>query len=134
MSLLFDEDYEKLEQRGFSWEEDPQSRFFIFKDYALPAGMYNVDKCDVLVVIPPNYNHGGNDMFWTYPMLSRKDGKAIPKINTPSMNDNRHYGGREFCRWSRHWHPNTSSAWRPGKDDIISIQRRIEWALKNPDA
>jgi hypothetical protein len=135
MALLFDEDYIALQERGFSYVEDEQQRFFIFKDYPLPGGLYTVDTCDVLVVIPTNYNQDGNDMFWTNPRLHRSDGKTIP--NTQNIgevyNDNRNFQGIEYCRWSRHWLHGTPSMWRPGRDNIISIQRRIEWAFRNPD-
>ena len=132
MPLLFDEDYEKLAQRGFSYEESEQQRFFIFKDYPLPAGVYNVNACGVLIVIPPNYNQAGNDMLWTYPRLSRTDGKTIPATLDSGHSENHYYNGHEYHRWSRHWNPGTAGAWRLGKDDIISIQRRIEWAFRNP--
>jgi len=133
MPLLFPDDYENLSQRGISWEEDSQQRFFIFKDYPLPPGVYTVPTCDILVVMPANYNQAGNDMFWTNPRLVRANGSAIPASNEPSGGDNRSFNGKEFCRWSRHWNAGTPGAWRPGKDDILSIQRRIEWALQHPD-
>jgi Prokaryotic E2 family E len=134
MSLLFEEDYAKLKDRGLSYEENEQNRFFIFTQYQLPVELYTVSACDVLVVIPPNYNQAGNDMFWTFPKLVRVDGKPIPNINDPGVGDNRIWKDREFCRWSRHWNPPSPSIWRPGKDDIISIYRRIDWALRKPDA
>jgi hypothetical protein len=134
MPLLFESDYEKLRARGFTYEESEPERFFVFSHYLLPAGLYSEPTCDVLVVIPPNYNQAGNDMFWTYPHLRRLSGVPIPGANNPGGGDNRISKGREFCRWSRHWNPPGRGVWRPGRDDIISIYRRIEWALKNPDA
>jgi hypothetical protein len=133
MALLSDDDYVMLEQRGLSHVENIQQRYFVFTNYPLPAGMYNVDACDVLVVIPENYNHDGNDMLWTSPRLARKDGKEIPATEPAGSSNNRHLDGREYCRWSRHWNPGTAGAWRSGKDNIISIQRRIEWAFQHPD-
>jgi len=133
MALLFDEDYSKLEVKGISYKEDEQQRFFIFTDFELPAKQFTVDTCNILVAIPPNYNQGGNDMFWTYPFLQRSDGKQIPAVHGPGGGDNRVWDGKEYCRWSRHWPEGHSGAWRPGKDDIISIYRRLEWALRHPD-
>jgi hypothetical protein len=133
MALLFDQDYDQLTQRGFSFEESAQQRFFIFKDYPLPPGLYTVSACDVLVLIPLNYNQAGNDMFWTFPRLQRIDGKNIPNTSDVGSRETHLYNDREYCRWSRHWNSAKSSEWRPGKDDIISIQRRIDWALRNPD-
>jgi len=133
MALLFDEDYVQLEQRGFSFEENESQRFFVFKSYPLPLDLYSVNTCDVLVCIPANYNQAGNDMFWTAPRLRRTDDKPIPATCNLDGGDNRQHNGMQFCRWSRHWNPGTPGVWRSGKDDIISIQRRIEWALRNPD-
>lgn len=133
MALLFDSDYTKLNERNISFEEGEPNRFFIFTHYTLPGGMYNHQECDVLVVIPPNYNQAGNDMFWTYPRLLRSNGVPIPATNDPGAGDNRSWNGREFCRWSRHWNPGAPAVWRPGYDDIISIYRRVQWALTHPD-
>lgn len=132
-TLLLDEDYEKLYERSISIEEDEQNRFVIFKNHPVPEGIYTVDACDVLVVIPRGYNQEGNDMFWTNPRLVRRDARPIPATMDVGGGDSRIHKGREFCRWSRHWRPDSKAAWRPGMDDIISIQRRIEWALRNPD-
>ena len=132
MKLLLDEDYEEMLAAGVSIEEDLGNRFLIFKDWLLPEGMYTVPSADVLVVIPTNYNQGGNDMFWTYPRLLKQDGQTIINTNDPGGGDNRTYRGREFCRWSRHWFDTLPSRWRPGRDNAMSIFRRIDDALRNP--
>ncbi len=133
MPLLLDEDYSDLKDRGLSYEESEQQRFFIFTQHRLLPGLYTVQTCDVLVVIPANYNQDGNDMFWSFPRLYRSDGNQIPATLDPGGGDSRVWKGREFCRWSRHWQSG-SGVWRPGKDNIISIYRRIDWALRKPDA
>lgn len=133
MPLLFDEDYSKLNDHGYGYEESEPQRFFIFTQFQLPLNLYTVSNCDVLVVIPANYNQDGNDMFWTNPRLIRSDGKPIPATMDHGGGDSRILNEREFCRWSRHW-PAGNGVWRPGKDNIISIYRRIEWALRHPDA
>jgi hypothetical protein len=134
VALLFEDDYVKLNEWGLPYEESEQQRFFIFTAYRLTEGLYTVPICDVLVVIPSNYNQAGNDMLWTFPRLYRADGKQIPAVLEPGGSDNRVWKQREFCRWSRHWNPGAPAVWRPGKDDIISIYRRVDWALRNPDA
>lgn len=133
MPLLLESDYQKLKERNLTYEESDADRFFIFTQFLLADGMYNVNRCEALVVIPQNYNQDGNDMFWTYPHLQRVDGVPIPAVNNPGVGDNRSWMGREFCRWSRHWNPSGRGRWRPGVDDIISIYRRVDWALRNPD-
>lgn len=134
MSLLLDSDYERLREAGLAWEEDEGKRFLVFLGFKLQEGQYDVPDCDVLVVIPLNYPQAGNDMFWTYPRLHRSDGRPIPAVLDPGGGDNRFWKGCEFCRWSRHWSPSAPGGWRLGKDDIMSIYRRIEWALKYSDS
>lgn len=134
MPLLFESDYEKLKERGIAYEESLGDRFFVFTNHATQPGLYASPNCDVLVVIPANYNQAGNDMFWTHPQLRRVDGVPIPAANKPGDGDNRTWNGREYCRWSRHWNPPSPGVWRPGRDDIITIYRRVDWALRNPNA
>ena len=115
------------------FEEGQGERYFVFLNIVLPGNLYTVDKCDVLVQIPPNYPQAGNDMFWTHPRLQRVDGVPIPATHEYGFGDNRSWRGREYCRWSRHWDPAMPGAWRIGKDNILSIYKRIEWALQHPD-
>lgn len=133
MPLLLDSDYERLREGCLAYEEDAAHRFFVFCSLKLGEAQYQVATCDALVVIPQNYPQAGNDMFWTFPRLRRPDGRQIPATLDPGGGDNRFCNGREFCRWSRHWDPSSSSGWRPGKDDIMTIYRRVVWALKFPD-
>ncbi|VAW75795.1 hypothetical protein MNBD_GAMMA12-1358 [hydrothermal vent metagenome] len=132
MPLLHDEDYETLAERSLEYEEDETNRFLVLKNYPLPNELYDVKSCDVLIVIPQNYNSCGNDMLWTSPALSRLDKKPIPRANKPGDGDNRMHNGKEFCRWSRHW--SGAASWRPNIDNMLTILQRIEWALNKPDA
>lgn len=131
--LLLDDDYIALDERKIKYVEDEGQRLLVISNYPLPKGIYIQQNCDVLVIIPKNYNQDGNDMFWTFPRLVRADGKPIPQTQDPGASANKTYEGREFCRWSRHWNK-PPSTWKAGKDDILTILRRIEWAFGNPDA
>jgi len=136
MSLLFDEDYEILKNSGLDYEENESNRFLVIKDFPLKSGLYEyenkpIDKVNVLVIIPNNYNTSGNDMFWVDPPLTRIDKKQIPSAFVSGQPDSRIYNGKEFCRWSRHFKP---ESWNPKIDDVQKILDRIEWALKKPDA
>ncbi len=133
MPLLIDEDYSRLAEQGIKFCEDDNKRFLILQDYRLPAGLYQVQSCDVLIQIPSNYNQAGNDMFWTYPRLKRANGIAIPATNEPGAGNNSFFRDKEFCRWSRHWNQGRS-VWKPGADNVGTIVHRVEWALGNPDA
>lgn len=132
MAMFLDEDYDELEQRDLSYVEDETNRFFVIQNYELPSGLYQQAFCDVLVVVPANYPQAGNDMFWTYPRLTRADGKPIPNTTEVGGGDSKSFDGKEFCRWSRHWNGG-SSVWRPGMDGIVTILRRVECALRKPD-
>ena len=133
MPLLLDTDYAHLTESGIDYVEDESLRFLVLRKFLLPEGHYYEKTCDVLVMIPPNYNQGGIDMFWTFPHLSKIDGTAIPAMNQPGGGDNRFFESKEFCRWSRHWNK-PPVMWQPGKDDVETIIRRIVWAFGNPDA
>jgi hypothetical protein len=136
MPLLFDSDYKILADCGLQYEEDEANRFLILKNFPLKDGLYSFNgvgliDVDVLIVIPPNYNTAGNDMLWVSPELKRTDGKAIPAAFGVGKGAAKHYQGKEFCRWSRHFPPNS---WRPKVDNIQKIIDRVQWALSNPDA
>tara|TARA_R110002167_G_scaffold88_4_gene610 strand:+ start:3303 stop:3722 length:420 start_codon:yes stop_codon:yes gene_type:complete len=136
MSLLLVEDYEILEKAGLDYEEVEGSRFLILKNFPLKEDLYSfagekLEYAQILVVIPPNYNTSGNNMLWTYPELKRTDGKVIPAAFGFGQSDARHHNGKEYCRWSRHYKPDS---WKAKVDNIQKILDRIEWALSNPDA
>ncbi len=136
MALLFEEDYKILEDCGLFHEEDETNRFLVLKNYPLPSDLYInsqvlLDQVEVLLVIPPNYNTSGNDMFWVHPALARADGKTIPAAAGYGGGDSRFFDNKEFCRWSRHYTP---QSWNPKVDNIQKMIDRIEWALRNPDA
>lgn len=133
MPLLLDTDYNELKDYGIQHIGDEALRFLVLLGYPLPPDFYQQAACDVLLVIPKNYNQAGNDMFWTHPRVSRADGKPIPATAEPGNGNNRTFQEKEFCRWSRHWR-HGASVWKPGQDNIVTILRRIEWAFRNPDA
>ena len=136
MMLLHDEDYDLLNESGLGFEEDESQRFLIIKNFPLYNGLYvhsyrSLKQVEVLWIVPPNYNTSGGDMFWVHPALERADGKPIPGAAGFGGGDSRHYKGKEYCRWSRHWQP---ESWRPKVDKIQKVLDRIEWALRKPDA
>jgi len=123
MPLLIPEDYEYLAKCTMRVEEDEATRYLMFRAWSLPPNLYTVDTVDVLVTIPTNYNDQGNDMFWVYPPLQRKDGQPISNL----IQNEKHYAGLAWQRWSRHWE---QRPWRVGIDNVRSIKRRIAWCLE----
>lgn len=136
MALLNGEDYQILQEASLEFEEDTAQRFLIMKNFPLSAGLYShngqaLDQAEVLWIVPSDYNTSGGDMFWVHPALVRTDGKVIPSASVSGGPDPRHYNGKEYCRWSRHWKP---TSWKPKVDNIQKVLDRIEWAFKKPDA
>jgi len=137
MALLFDEDYDYLRSCNLEFGEDEAARLLVIKNYELPKNVYktsegqHLEHAEILVVIPHDYNTSGIDMLWTHPLLLRIDGKPIPATSPVGGGDPRYFNGKEYCRWSRHWKP---ESWTPKEDNIVKILGRIEWALQNPDA
>ncbi len=132
MPLLLDSDYVELEERGISFVEDEPRRLLILKDFELPQSVYRQERCDVLIVVPANYNQTGNDMLWTFPMLEMASGAPIPATCGPES-DSRAFDNKVFCRWSRHWHSG-AGVWKPGVDNVTTILNRITWAFNHPSA
>lgn len=129
MPLLLDEDYVRLKAKGLQWEEMPERRFLILKNFPLPEGQYTVSKADILVIIEARYPETGHDMFWTAPRLVRIDGGTIPQTENSGSRNNHTIGNIEYHRWSRHWHADMASHWIPGKSNVDTIIQRITWAL-----
>ncbi len=93
----------------------------VFKNYPLPLGRFNVEAADLLVVLPPGYPDAVPDMFFADPWLRLAGTAAYPNCADQPFA----FGGRTWQRWSRH-----NTAWRPGKDGIQTMLRRIDNALR----
>lgn len=132
MALLFEEDYDLLTSSGLKIEEDELGRFLIIKNFPVQEDLYlsqgrPITDLEVLLIIPPNYNTSGGDMFWTFPDISRADGRPIPNYG----GDPRIYDSKSYNRWSRHFR---AASWLAKVDNVQKILSRVEWALKNPQA
>lgn len=137
MALLFDDDYQTLNDAKLVVVEDEEQRFLVFKAFPLPDGVYvaNDAPCsvvEVLYIIPENYNTAGGDMLWVYPMIKRADGQPIPNSGDGGPDqDSRTFEGKEYIRWSRHWN---NVPWKPKIDKVQTIIDRLTWAFNYPDA
>lgn len=134
MALLTKADYSKLEDMSLDYKEDIEHRFLVFQKFKLVPSLYQVDFCEILVVIPETYPAAGNDMLWTYPRLLRTDNLVIPGTipaeQDQASRDVRIFEGSVFERWSRHW-STANQLWRPGKDEISTIINRLNYVLAN---
>lgn len=104
-------DVEYLAGMCFRWEAVIENgvRAVIIYDWEVPRG-YNVEKADVHVRLNDGYPDSQIDMAYFHPALARADGKAINNLSTLT------FLGKEWQQWSRH--RTSSSAWRPGIDDL----------------
>lgn len=134
MALLTEEDYSDLERMELKFKEDEDQRLLVFLDFKLNAGLYQVEQCNVLVIIPQNYPTAGNDMLWTYPRLQRADGQVIPgtiaSSHPDSQRDIRIFEEKTYERWSRHWNVG-NQVWRAGRDNITTIVNRLTYVMAN---
>lgn len=106
---------------AFRDEQRDNQRCLIFVGLALPPGKFDVDKADILTLLPPNYPDAGPDMFYARPRLVLANGQLANATNVSET-----FLGETWQRWSRHWNSNT---WRAGIDDIQTVFRRIKRAL-----
>ena len=82
----------------------------IFKDYKIPAQIWDRHKTDLLVITHPTYPNAKMDMFWVNPSISLKSGKKAQAADTIE--------GKLGINWLRFsWHV---QSWNPGKDNLIT--------------
>ena len=92
----------------------------VLKDLLLPAGKFNCETADVLILLPRGYPDCPPDMFYVSPKLVLAGTGQIPKACTAEHR----FGGRVWQRWSRH-----NNAWRPGVDGLQTMVARVQTAL-----
>lgn len=91
------------------------------RGYRLPAGVFNVDMVDLLILLPPSYPDSAPDMFNADPWLKVKYSDRYPVAADRAHS----FAGRKWQRWSRH-----NNEWRPGIDGLRTFLRRVNAALE----
>ncbi len=106
-------------------EEDGRI-FLVFGGYPLPVGLYNMERCDLMVFTTAHYPSAGFDMFWTDEGLLLKSG-GVPgggaSIET--------YLGRRWRRFS--YHPYNAKPWNPSEDSLITFMGYVDQRLRRGD-
>lgn len=92
----------------------------VLNSVKLPAGKFNSETADVLILLPKGYPDCSPDMFYVSPKLTLAGTGQVPKACTVEHN----FGGRVWQRWSRH-----NNAWRPGIDGLRTMAARVQTAL-----
>ena len=107
-------DLDKItKERGLKIETDKRDGeqiCLLFKDYSLPKKIWNREKTDILVLVPPVYPNAKLDMFWVTPGLEFAKGGKPQAADALEI-----HCGSQWQRFSRH--PQT---WNPARDNIIT--------------
>ena len=112
-----------LEEGNITFREalEPDGRRgLVLGPLLLPTGKYTSPAANVLILLPPGYPDTPPDMFYTDPWLRLLPDNRDPKAASVALQ----FDGKTWQRWSRH-----NSTWRPGKDGIWTMLKRIETAL-----
>ncbi len=108
-------DLESLKkERGLIIETDKiegEQICVIVKDYPLPKKIWNRDKTNLLIIVPPVYPNAKLDMFW----ISPKDLKFFDGAEPKASDSVENHCGIEWQRFSRH-----VEKWNPARDNIIT--------------
>lgn len=108
---LLQEHIKILEREGHKIEIHVDSEIHIvFKDYKIPAQIWDQNKTDLLVITHPTYPNAKMDMFWVNPPISLKSDKTVQAADTTEDKL-----GINWLRFS--WHV---QSWNPGKDNLIT--------------
>lgn len=122
-AILPPEDRDYLVSQGIAFEEHSEAGFkaVVLKARSLPAGRFDADQADILILLPPGYPDCAPDMFYLLPWV-----RLASTLRYPNAADQSHqFAGNRWQRWSRH-----NTAWRPGIDGVWTMLRRIERALE----
>ena len=122
MSVLPSRCRKYLVERAVAFDEiDGPQKAIILRAYPVPAGRFDHEKADILVLLPNGYPDVRPDMFFAMPWLKLAGQNRYPtKADQPFP-----FNNQTWQRWSRH-----NNQWRPGVDGIWTMLRRIDTALE----
>lgn len=117
-----------LAQHDFCFEIVPDGlKIYIqFKDFPLPAGLYNADTTGLLIFTTSNYPNAGFDMFWTDPSLALRDGRVPKQADQLEL-----HLGQNWRRFS--YHPYNEISWNPSEDNVVRFVAYVQQRLRNGD-
>lgn len=124
MSFLPMADQEYLANKGIPFCEAEYSgqKGVILSSIHLPLGKFDAQVVDVLILLPGGYPDVSPDMFYTFPWIRIAQAGRYPKAADQPLT----FLDKTWQRWSRH-----SNEWRPGRDGIQTMLKRIEYALES---
>ncbi|MCY4496867.1 MAG: hypothetical protein OXC14_06225 [Rhodospirillaceae bacterium] len=93
----------------------------VLPQWPLPRG-FNRDEADLLIRLHPGYPDVPPDMWWFQPAVHLANGTFLPATNVVEV-----HLGREWQRWSRHFH---NGQWQSGIDGLASFLALIRQDLE----
>ncbi|MEM9374628.1 MAG: multiubiquitin domain-containing protein [Pseudomonadota bacterium] len=125
--LIPSSDLQYLESRNLTFDivEHGTTPGVILKAFPLPAGKYDHETADILIILPAGYPDIAPDMFYASPWLRLSVSGREPRAANVAHN----FAGRSWQRWSRH-----CQAWRPGIDGLQTMIARVQVALASAGA
>jgi hypothetical protein len=120
---LLERDETYLDNLGLRWETvvDAKRRWLLIHDHPVMAG-YTIAKTCMALEIPLTYPGAQIDMFYAYPPLALKSGRAIDRTQVRAT-----ILGLEFHGWSRH--RNASAPWDAAHDCVATHLALVESAI-----
>ncbi len=122
MVFLPPDDRRYLSDKGVVFEEveGGTQKGIILRNYPLPAGHFDAQVADILILLPAGYPDIPPDMFHTLPWVRLASNNQYPYRADQEVN----FAGRKWQRWSRH-----NNEWRAGVDGIWTMLKRVDNAL-----
>jgi hypothetical protein len=122
MVFLPPDDRRYLTDKGVVFEEvegDGQ-KGIILRNYPLPAGHFDIQVADILILLPAGYPDIPPDMFHTLPWVRLASNNQYPNRADQKVE----FADQTWQRWSRH-----NKEWRAGVDGIWTMLKRVDNAL-----
>lgn len=107
MNFLPEDDRDYLESKGFKYvlKDDGTHKGVLISDFSFDGSLYQeqsgnpaiCNSCELLILIPEQYNTTRLDNFYTRPFLKRAD-----RLDPVNANGRQQLFGEEWQFWSRH--------------------------------
>jgi len=123
MVVLPESERTYLIEKGLTFQEITEGgqHGVVLKQFHLPAGKYDQESADILILLPAGFPDAPPDMFYLFPWAKLKEANRYPRAADAAHQ----FGGISWQRWSRH-----SSEWRAGRDGLATFIKRIQHAIE----
>lgn len=117
-----DREYLESHKMAYELESDGKQTGVILKEVSLPAGKFDHESVEVMILLPQGYPDARPDMFFLRPWVKLTTTGSYPNAADQAFN----FRGHAWQRWSRH-----SEEWRSGVDGLHTMIARVRYAIEN---